>query len=424
MQDTEKKVIISTLHIRTETEMLFKYKGFDTTGKRVKGTVNASTSEEAGQKLRTQKIYYESLTPTKSFSLENFSKRQMPGEMLATFSKELSSYLNSGMTILTAIKLLENQHEGEKKYLSFLNSLKTMIDEGKSLYHALNSQKVYALPEFFVQSLNIAGQSGKMVEVLTNMGNFFSAQNKVKKQVKGAMVYPAIIFTVAIAMTSFLIAFVVPKITEIFEDTDQALPPITQFVLNLSDFLTSYYIHMIVGILLVVTLFKVAYAKSDSFHRLIDGWLLKIPVLGALIQNHELGRFSYILSLMLSSGVAYAQAVQLSAASFGNYRLKALFDQASLKVLEGNKLSNALQMAKGVKLKRNFMQSLALGEESSEVANILDNISHLYAEENEDKLKLLLGLLEPFMMLFIGVVVGVIVSAMLLPIFTMTQGLK
>ena len=404
--------------------MLFKYKGFDKTGKKVKGTINATSKEEAGQKLRTQNIYYESLAPTKEFSLEAFSRRKMSGEMLATFSKELSSYLNSGMTILTAIKLLENQHEGEKKYLSFLNSVKTMIDEGKSLYNALNSQKVYALPEFFVQSLNIAGQSGKMVEVLTNMGNFFSAQNKVKKQVKGAMVYPTIIFTVAIAMTSFLIAFVVPKITEIFEDTDQALPPITQFVLDISDFLTAYYIHLIVGIVLFVVLFKLAYAKSDSFHRSIDGVLLKIPVLGAIIQNHELGRFSYILSLMLSSGVAYAQAVQLATASFGNYKLIELFEQASVKVLEGNKLSNALQLTKGVKLKRNFMQSLALGEESSEVANILDNISHLYAEENEDKLKLLLGLLEPFMMLFIGVVVGVIVSAMLLPIFTMTQGLS
>ncbi len=404
--------------------MLFKYKGFDKTGEKVKGTVNANSKEEAGHKLRTLNIYYESLALTKEFSLEVFSKRQMPGELLATFSKELSSYLNSGMTILTAIKLLENQHEGEKKYLSFLNSIKTMIDEGKSLYSALTSQKVYALPEFFVQSLNIAGQSGKMVEVLTNMGNFFSAQNKVKKQVKGAMVYPTIIFTVAIAMTSFLIAFVVPKITEIFEDTDQTLPPITQFVLDISDFLTAYYIHLIVGIVLFVVLFKLAYAKADSFHRSIDGLLLKIPVLGALIQNHELGRFSYILSLMLSSGVAYAQAVQLATASFGNYKLIELFEQASIKVLEGNKLSNALQLTKGIKLKRNFMQSLALGEESSEVANILDNISHLYAEENEDKLKLLLGLLEPFMMLFIGVVVGVIVSAMLLPIFTMTQGLK
>jgi general secretion pathway protein F/type IV pilus assembly protein PilC len=404
--------------------MLFKYKGFDNTGKKVKGTISASTVEEAGQKLKAQGIYHEGLSPTKEFSLDGLTRRQMTGELLATFSKELSSYLNSGMTILTAIKLLENQHEGEKRYVSFLNSLKTMIDEGKSLYIALNTQKVYALPEFYLQSLDVAGQSGKMVEVLTNMANFFSAQNKVKKQVKGAMTYPLIIFTVAIGMTSFLIAFVVPKITEIFEDTGQELPEITQFVLSLSDFLTSYYMVIIIGTILFVLMFKLAYAKSYGFHQFIDSVLLKTPVLGELIQNHELGRFSYILSLMLSSGVAYAQAVQLSKATFGNYGLKDLFEKASTKVLEGNKLSNSLQLAKGVKLKRNFLQSLALGEESSEVASVLDNTSSLYAEENEDKLKLLLGLLEPFMMLFIGVVVGVIVSAMLLPIFTMTQGLN
>jgi len=404
--------------------MLFKYKGFDKSGKKVKGTVSASSVEEAGQKLKTQGIYHEGLTPTKEFSLEAFSKRQMPGELLALFSKELSSYLNSGMTILTAIKLLENQHEGEKRYVSFLNSLKTMIDEGKSLFNALQAQKVYALPDFYLQSLNVAGQSGKMVEVLTNMGTFFSAQSKVRKQVKGAMTYPAIIFTVAIGMTSFLIAFVVPQITEIFDDTGQALPPITQFVLNISDFLTAHYIALIVGFILFIFSFKLAYAKVEGFHRIVDIGLLKVPVLGTLIQNHELGRFSYILSLMLSSGVAYAQAVHLAKATFANYGFKALFEKATVKVQEGNKLSNALQMTRGVKLKRNFMQSLALGEESSEVASILDNISALYAEENEDKLKLLLSLLEPFMMLFIGVVVGVIVSAMLLPIFTMTQGLQ
>ena len=404
--------------------MLFKYKGFDKTGKRVKGTVTASSVEEAGQKLRAQDIYHEGLTATKEFSLEAFSKRQMPGELLSTFSRELSSYLNSGMTILTAIKLLENQHEGEKRYVSFLNSIKTMIDEGKSLFNALNAQKIYAMPDFYLQSLNVAGQSAKMVEVLTNMGNFFSAQSKIRKQVKGAMTYPAIIFTVAIGMTSFLIAFVVPQITEIFEDTGQELPPITQFVLNLSDFLTSHYMALIIGIILFILLFKVSYAKVSTFHRIIDALLIKVPVLGMLIQNHELGRFSYILSLMLNSGVAYAQAVELAKTTFSNHALSELFDKASTKVQEGNKLSNALQMTKGIKLKRNFMQSLALGEESSEVAEILENISALYAEENEDRLKLLLGLLEPFMMLFIGVVVGVIVSAMLLPIFTMTQGLQ
>jgi general secretion pathway protein F/type IV pilus assembly protein PilC len=404
--------------------MLFKYKGFNATGEKVKGTINANSVEEAGAKLRAKNIYYETLYEAKEFSLSNITQKEIPIEVLANFSKELSSYIGSGMTILTAIRLMENQHANEKKYLSFLNSIKTMIDEGKSIYQALQSQSVYKLPEFYMQSLNVAAQGGKMEEVLKNMADFFTAQYKIKKQVKGAMVYPTIIFTVAIAMTSFLIVFVVPKITEIFEDTNQQLPPITQFVLNISDFLTNHYISLIISIISIIILYKVLYNKSKVFHIFIDGIKLKTPILGTLIQNHELGRFSYILSLMLDSGVAYSQAVNLAVSSFGNYKLSSLFQKASTKVVEGNKLSNALHITKGVALKRNFMQSLALGEESSEVATILNNVSKLYAEENDDKLKILLSLLEPVMMLLIGTIVGVIVSAMLLPIFTMTQGLQ
>jgi general secretion pathway protein F/type IV pilus assembly protein PilC len=402
--------------------MLFKYRGIDQLGKRVKGSINATNIQEAKERLRSQSIYYDKLTATKELSLEALSKREMSGEMLSSFSKELSSYLNSGMTVITSIKLLENQHEDEKRYSDFLGAIKSMIDEGRSLFVALNTQKVYSLPDFFLQSINIAGQSGKMVGVLTNMGNFFSAQSKVKKQVGNAMAYPLFIFTVAIGMSGFLITFVVPKITGIFEDTGQELPPITQFVLGISDFLSNHYIALLVGVVMVVALFKLSYKKIYSFKKSMDRLLLKLPVIGTLIQNYELGRFSYILSLMLNSGVAYAHGVKLASTTFSNTALRELFDNASQRVLEGNRLSNALQLARGVKLKRNFMQSLALGEESSEVAHILENIAKLYNEENEDRLKLLLSLLEPFMMLFIGLIVGVIVSAMLLPIFSMSLG--
>ena len=402
--------------------MLYKYKGLDQNGKTAKGTLTANSIEEAKQKLRSQNIYYQSLEETKQLSMEAFSKRVMPGTLLSSMSKELSSYLNSGMTILTALKLMENQHEGEKKYTAFLGVTRTMIDEGKSLYVALNSQKVYALPDFFLQSLKVAGQSGKMVEVLTNMSVFFSAQNKIKKQVSNAMAYPIFIFIVAIGMSGFLISVVVPRIIGIFEDTGQELPAITQFVLGISNFLTSHYQAILIGFILSVLLFKFAYSKIAAFKLSVDALLLRLPIFGSLIQNHELGRFSYILALMLDSGVSYAQAVQLASTTFSNEALKLSFAQASTKVMEGNKLSNALYMIKGFKPKRNFLQSLALGEESSEVASILSNLSTLYSEENEDKLKLLLSLMEPAMMLFIGLVVGVIVVAMLLPIFSMSSG--
>jgi general secretion pathway protein F/type IV pilus assembly protein PilC len=402
--------------------MLFKYKGMTKQGKSAKGSIEASSLDEAKQKLKAQGIFYQDISQSSQMNLKNFSQREMPGPLLSSFAKELSSYLNSGMAVLTAIKLMEGQHTKEKKYASFLASIRTMIEEGKSLYHALSSQSVYAMPDFFLQSINVAGQSGKMVPVLIQMGSFFSSQAKVKKQVGNAMAYPLFIFIVAIGMTGFLIAFVVPKITGIFKDTGQELPEITQFVLGISDFLSANYIALILGFVLLIVLFKTFYKYSKGFKRTYDGFMLKLPVIGDLIQNHELGRFSYIIGLMLNSGVSYAHAVKLATSTFSNAALKDSFEMASERVIEGNKLSYSLQRGKGVLPKRNFMQALALGEESSEVANILSNVASLYQEENDDKLKLLLSLLEPFMMLFIGGVVGLIVAAMLLPIFSMNLG--
>lgn len=402
--------------------MLFKYKGVDKLGNKAKGTLTANNLDEAKAKLKSSGVYYEKLEASRKLSLEEFAKKQMSAPLLSSFAKELSSYLNSGMAMLTAMKLLENQHEDNKKYSSFLNSLKTMIDEGKSLHVALTTQKVYSLPDFFTQSINVASTSGKLSSVLTNMGNFFSAQSKVKKQIKGAMAYPMFILSFAVIMSGVLITFVVPKITTIFEDMNQELPKITQFILSISDFIKAHYIALFIGLIALVIAYKLSYQHLKSFRMVIDRLILRLPIIGTIVQNYELGRFSYILSLMLSSGVSYAQAVQLASTTFNNVALRDLFDQASLKVLEGNKLSTALSMTKGAKLKRNFMQSLALGEESSEVAHILDNVAKLYNEENEDKIKLMLSLLEPIMMLFIAGIVGLIVVSMLLPIFSMNLG--
>jgi general secretion pathway protein F len=405
--------------------MQYKYKGLNASGKRVKGVIVAGSFNEAKQILKSQGIFYQNLEEGGGTSLlTSIKKRPMSGTLMSAFSKELSSYIDSGMTIVTALKLMHNQHKGEKKYASFIEEVKKMVEEGKSLYVALNSQSVYELPDFFLQSINVSGQSGKMGEVLSTMGDFFSSQGEVKKQATNAMIYPSFIFLVAIGMTAFLITFVVPKITQIFQDTGQKLPTITKVVLGMSDFFTHYWLHVLILLIALVALFQFSYTKIASFRKMIDAMLLKIPVIGNIIQNYELGRFSYILALMLDSGVSYAQAVQLASTTFNNSALRELFDRASAKVVEGNKLSVALFRTKGVKPKKNFMQSLALGEESSSVASILRSIAKLYNEENKDKIKVLLSLMEPFMMLFIGAIVGTIVLAMLLPIFSMSLGAK
>ena len=406
--------------------MLFKYKGLNKEGKRAKGTISASSLEDAKTKLRTQGIFYDTLQEAREFSFEGLSSRRtMPNTLLSNFSKELASYLNAGnMTILTALKLMEKQHKKEKNYYAFLNATKTMVDEGKPLATALNEQKVYSLPNFFLQSVKVASQGGKMVEVLSNMSHFFASQSRIRQQVINAMIYPMFILIVAVGMTIFLLIYVVPKITGIFEDTHQELPGITQFVLGASHFLGQHYVGLMVGLLLLIIGSKIAYSKIRPFHYMVDALMLRLPIVGKLTQNHELGRFSYIISLMLDSGVPYTQAVTLASSTFGNLAIRDLFEHVTKKVTEGNKLSNALYSTKGVKLKSNFLQTLALGEESSNVASVMSNLSELYAEENEQGIDRVLKMIEPVMMLLIGGIVGVIVMAMLLPIFSMSLGAK
>lgn len=130
--------------------MIFKYKGFDKkTGHLVSGTISANTTQEAEQKLINQNIYFEKLKMPNSFLKDLFIQKNMPQSLLSSFSKELSSYLQSGMIIISAITLMENQHANEQRYRAFLNTVKTMIGEGKSLYVALKMQEIYVLPEFF-----------------------------------------------------------------------------------------------------------------------------------------------------------------------------------------------------------------------------------------------------------------------------------
>lgn len=404
--------------------MQFKYSGVTSQGKRVKGRISAVSLNDAKSQLRSQGIYLKSISEIAENGFKGIMSRRMPGPILSGFSRELSSYLGSGMTVLTALKLMENQHSKEKRYANFLTEIRRGVEEGHSLYRTLSQQRIYQMPDFFLQSINVAGQSGKMVEVLKNMGQFFSGQSKVRKQVANAMAYPLFILVVAIGMTGFLITFIVPKITGIFKDTGQELPQITRIVLAISDFLIHHYVTLGIGLLLFIILFLAAYRTSGLFRGFVDRLLLATPIVGSLIQNHELARFSYILSLMLDSGVSYAQAVQLASSTFSNAAIEKLFRKASQKVVEGNKLSNALHLSHGKFLKRNFLQSLALGEESSEVASVMFNLAKFYNEENEDRLKMLLSLMEPVMMLVIGLIVGVIVMAMLLPIFSMNLGAK
>ncbi len=402
--------------------MIFKYKGIDTEGKKVRDKIEALSLEEAKSKLRSKNIIYQQITEDTKGFFERFefsSKRKISPQELSSLSRELAIYIRSGISIVSALKVVQTHYERDKKMKLFLSTLSTLLDEGKNFYTALDEQSVVELPLFFKESIRVSEDGGILDEVLLELSRFLKEQDRIHKEIKSAFAYPTFMVIVSLVMIAFMLTFVVPQITGIFASMDQELPTPTIFVIAAGDFFSHNFRLILAFIFVVVSLFVILRKKSYKFAYFIDSLLLKLPLFGKIILKSELARFAYMASLLTRSGVPFVRTINLSANILNNRVIKEIFVSASKKVVEGKLLSSALNDSYKM-IDTAFIQSVALAEETSEVETVLSNLSELYFEENRDKIALLLTLLEPALMLFVGGTIGFIVAAMLLPIFSMS----
>ncbi len=405
--------------------MLFKYSGFDSNGLKTKSTIEAISLEEAKAKLKAKGILYTSLKEEGfSFSSKISFKRKRSISLseLSYLSRDLSIYLNSGVSLIVAIKLLNQRYKNDKTLNTFFETIGTYLDEGKSFYTALDMQNLVNLPDFFKQSIKISESSGLLESVLMELAIFLKEQDRIRKQVGSAMAYPMFILFVSFFMVGFMLSFIVPKITTIFTQINQELPPSTKIVIALGDFFSNNYPYVLAFVFSFIVLFVILMKKSKAFKYSFDKFVLKIPFFSKMIEQRELSRFSYMNSILIKSGVPIVQAINLSANILKNSVIKRVFVEASKSVVEGKKLSVLLSNNKVYKIDEAFIHSIAIGEDTSKLAPILNNLASLYNEANKDKTDILLSLLEPVFMLFVGGIIGFIVISMLLPIFSMNLG--
>ena len=402
--------------------MIFAYKGIDAEGKRVRNKIEATSLEEAKSKLKAQKIIYQSIEEEMPsfFSGVSFSRRYRisPNE-LSQLSRELAMYIRSGISIVGALRIIQNQYIHKKKIYLFLKTISTYLDEGKNFYAALDDQKIIVLPEFFKQSIKVSESSGILDEVLLELSRFLKEQDRIAKEIKSAFAYPAFMIIISLFMVGFMLAFVVPQITGIFEGMGQELPASTRFVIALGNFFNNNYIIVFTLLLLFFTIHSLLMHYSDKYKYAVHRVVLRVPLFGEIALKSELARFAYVGSLLVRSGVPFVHTINLAANILNNSVLKSVFLEASEKVVEGKRLSIALNES-SYKLEQSFLQAIAVGEETSQIEPVLINVSELYFEDNRDKISLLLSLLEPILMLFVGGTIGFIVAAMLLPIFSMS----
>jgi len=402
--------------------MIFKYKGITSEGKKIRDKIEALSLDEAKSKLRSKGIIYETIKEDTKSIFERFEfsrKRKISPQELSSLSRELAIYIRSGISIVAALKVVQTHYTRDKKMSLFLSTLSTLLDEGKNFYTALDEQSVLELPLFFKESIRVSEDGGILDEVLLELSRFLKEQERIHKEIKSAFAYPSFMIVISLVMIVFMLTFVVPQITGIFASMDQALPKATVFVIAAGDFFSQNFRTILAFIFLFVSIFVITRKKSYKFAYFIDSLLLKLPLFGTIILKSELARFAYMASLLTRSGVPFVRTINLSANILNNRVIKEIFLDASKKVVEGKLLSSALNDSYKI-IDIAFIQSIALAEETSEVESVLSNLSELYFEENRDKIALLLTLLEPGLMLFVGGTIGFIVAAMLLPIFSMS----
>lgn len=403
--------------------MLFKYTTISKSGKQTKSQIEAQDLSEAKNKLKAQGIIYSDLKEDSlniSFLSKLQIKREISNSILSDICRDLSIYLQSGVSLVSSINLIANRYKNNKKVYRFLDSVSTLLKEGKGFYTALDEQTVFTLPPFFKQSIKVSQTSGLLDQVLTELSTFLKDQEQIKKQTISAIVYPSFMLVVSIFVVGFMLSFVVPKITSIFDQFDQELPPITQFIISAGDFMENYFTYFIIVFLLAIFAFVFSLKKYPNFKFAFDKFVLKIPLFKTITLYSELSRFSYMNSILISSGVPTVQAFKLSSNILKNSVIKKVFMDATTKVVEGEALSKMLDNSKVYKIESSFIQAVAIGEQTSQLHSVLKNLATVYNESNKNKISILLSLLEPVLMLVVGAMIGFIVIAMLLPIFSMS----
>jgi type IV pilus assembly protein PilC len=324
--------------------------------------------------------------------------------------------ITSGLPLVQSLDILSKQIE-DKNLRGIVREIKAKIEGGSRFADALRDY-----PKCFdalYVNLVVAGEEGGMLDtVLNRLAIYMEKIEKLKKKIKSAMIYPISIVVVAIGVVMVLLIFVIPVFEGMFKDMGAELPLPTQVVINLSKFVKSYIIYMVVALAIAVFLFRRFY-KTESGQRSIDRMVLKVPVFGVLALKSAVARVTRTLATLLSSGVAILESLVIVARVAKNKVIEDALIVARARISEGKSMSEPLQDS-GI-FPPMVVQMVQVGESTGALDNMLNKIADFYEEDVDNLVTNLTSLMEPIIMMFLGVIIGGLIIAMYLPIFKLGQ---
>jgi len=381
-----------------------------------KGEIEAVSEEAVKAQLIRQRI-----TPTKIkikpkdlFANVAFLQPKIKGHDVIIFARQFSTMIDAGLPIIQCLDILYAQ-QSNVTFQKMLKVIKESVEGGATLAEALKKFPKQ-FDDLFVNMI-AAGEAGGILDaILRRLAAYMEKTARLKSQVKGAMTYPIVTLIIAVAVLAVILVFVIPVFEEMFADFGGELPVPTQIVVAMSDMVKSKIVYIIVGLILFVIAFK-KFHSTQRGRDVVDDMLLRIPVFGTLLRKVAVAKFTRTMGTMLASGVSILEALDIVAKTAGNRTVEKAIYNVRSGIAEGRTMADPLGES-GV-FPPMVCQMIGVGESTGALDSMLEKIADFYDEEVDQAVENLTALIEPFMLVFLGVTIGGLVVAMYLPIFKM-----
>jgi type IV pilus assembly protein PilC len=399
---------------------VFLWAGKNKKGDIQKGEMEASTEGAVLANLKRMKIEPTKIKKKPKDLFENvaFLQPKVKTSDIILFARQFSTMIDAGLPIIQCLDILYSQQENAT-FKKMLRSIKDDVESGSTLAEALKKFP-NEFDDLFVNMI-AAGEAGGILDtILRRLSAYMEKAARLKSKVKGAMTYPIVTLIIAGAVLGVILVFVIPVFEEMFADMGGQLPAFTQMVVKVSNFTKKNIIYIIVGLILFIFAFK-KFHSTEKGMAFIDKNILRLPVFGDLIRKVAVSKFTRTMGTMLSSGVAILEALEIVAKTAGNKTIEQAVYSVRSDIAEGRTMADPL-IESGV-FPSMVCQMIAVGESTGALDAMLEKIAEFYDEEVDQAVENLTALIEPFMLVFLGITIGGLVIAMYLPVFKMAANL-
>ncbi len=397
----------------------FSYQARDASGKIVSGIQEALNEDNAVTSLMGRGLMVLSLQQKANASRKRNKIWSVKETDLVLSTRQLATMIEAGISLVQALTALYDQCDPKKqKGLRAVISDVTARVQGGETFHESIAKHPRVFDRLFVSMVKAGEHGGLLAEILDRLAGFLEASARLKKKVKSAMTYPVIVICIALLITTFLIVKVVPVFGEIFQDFGADLPAPTQFLIDLSDFMRNQW-YFLIGILVAGFFGIRTFLRSKRGKQIWDKYKLKLPIFGPLVHKICMSRFSRTFAQLIRSGVPILEVIDIVAGASGNHVVEVSIKGVGEDVEKGDNLSVA--MSKKPIFPPMMLRMVSAGEATGKIDTMLEKMADFWDEEVEALLDALTSLIEPLLIVFLGVIVGGIVIAMFLPIFKLNE---